>query len=65
MSGWYCGPGTDASGPLTVKKRPSWSMGCTLAGSANRPVLRSRTIASGATESHNARQTSMNSSIRS
>ena len=64
-TGCPCGLGTLVSGPRTSKKSPWWSMACTLAGSANRPVSRSRTIASTSTESHSAWQTEMNSSMRS
>ena len=64
-TGCPCGDGTTLSGPFTLKNRPTWLMGRTLAGSATTPFSLSQTKASASTLDHSALQTAMNSSIRS
>jgi hypothetical protein len=44
--GCPCGDSTTLSGPLTLKNRPTWLIGRTLAGSATRPFSLSQTKAS-------------------
>ena len=64
-TGCPCGDGTTLRGPFTLKNRPTWLMGRTLAGSATRPFSLFQRKASASTLDHSALQTAMNSSIRS
>ena len=64
-TGRPCGEGGVFSGPSTLKNLPACDIAWTFDGSATRPVARSQMTASISVASHNLRQTSTNSSMRS